>query len=212
MFGFAAKHRGIWPPLGDASIACRAMDEGCYDSAPSRGISAHCLAGPWMVTDALIPLMVCKQTTAGQRMAIWRRGRPKELLHRSDQSSQYTSEPFQRLMADNGVTCSMRRSGNLRDRAMVAPPVRETLARAAMESVFSSLRIERVKRKVYCTRDHARADIFDDIERFCNPTRCHSTIGYPSPIQYDERAMETQGAAHETGSNFDSFFAPSRVK
>ena len=72
-----------------------------------------------------------------------------------------------------------------------------------MESVFSSLRIERVKRKVYCTRDHARADIFDDIERFCNPTRCHSTIGYPSPIQYDERAMETQGAAHETGSNSD---------
>ena len=46
-----------------------------------------------MVTDALI-------------MAIWRRGRPRELLHHSDQSSQYTSEPFQGLMADHGITCS----------------------------------------------------------------------------------------------------------
>lgn len=53
-----------------------------------------------MVTDALI-------------MAIWRRGRPQELLHHSDQGSQYTSEPFQRLMADHGITCSMSRSGNV---------------------------------------------------------------------------------------------------
>jgi putative transposase len=44
-----------------------------------------------LVTDALI-------------MAIWRRGKPDALLHHSDQGSQYTSEQFQRLMADNGVT------------------------------------------------------------------------------------------------------------
>lgn len=53
-----------------------------------------------LVTDALI-------------MAIWRRGRPQELLHHSNQGSQYTSEPFQRLMADHGITCSMSRSGNV---------------------------------------------------------------------------------------------------
>ena len=53
-----------------------------------------------MVPDALI-------------MAIWRRGRPREPLHHSDQGSQYTSEPFQRLMADHGSTCSMSRSGNV---------------------------------------------------------------------------------------------------
>ena len=71
-----------------------------------------------LVTDALI-------------MAIWRRGKPDALLHHSDQGSQYTSEQFQRLMADNGVTCSMSRSGNVWDNA-------------AMESFFSSLKTERI--------------------------------------------------------------------
>ena len=53
-----------------------------------------------LVTDALV-------------MAIWRRGKPRTLLHHSDRGSQYTSEQFQRLMADHGVTCSMSRSGNV---------------------------------------------------------------------------------------------------
>jgi putative transposase len=80
-------------------------------------------------------------------------------------------------MADNGVACSMSRSGNVWDNA-------------AMESFFSSLKSERVKRKVYRTRHQARADVFDYIERFYNPTRRHSTIGYLSPMQYEERAMK----------------------
>ena len=71
----------------------------------------------------------------------------------------------------------MSRSGNVRDNA-------------AAESFFSTLKIERVKRKVYRTCDQARADVFDYIERFYNPTRRHSTIGYLSPMQYEERAMK----------------------
>ncbi len=59
-----------------------------------------------LVTDALV-------------MAIWRSGRPQTLLHHSDQGSQYASEPFQRLMADHGITCSMRRSGNVWDNAAI---------------------------------------------------------------------------------------------
>ena len=42
-------------------------------------------------------------------MAIWRRGRPSELLHHSDQGSQYTAEDFQRLLADQGIGCGMSR-------------------------------------------------------------------------------------------------------
>ena len=117
-----------------------------------------------LVTDALI-------------MAIWRRGNPDSLLHHSDQGSQYTSKQFQSLMADHGITCSMSRSGNCWDNA-------------AMESFFSSLKIERCARKVYRTRDVARADVFDYIERFYNPKRRHSTLGYMSPVQYEEQAME----------------------
>ena len=105
-----------------------------------------------LVTDALV-------------MAIWRRGRPDALLHHSGQGSQYTSEQFRRLMEDNGVTCSMSRSGNVWDNA-------------AMESFFSTLKTERTDRKAYRSRNQARADVFDFIERFYNPKRRHSTIGY----------------------------------
>ena len=108
-------------------------------------------------------------------MAIWRRGKPDALLHHSDQGSQYSSEQFRSLMADNGVTCSMSRSGNVWDNA-------------AMESFFSSLKTERTARKTYRTRSQAKADIFDYIERFYNPVRRHSTLGYISPIEFERKA------------------------
>jgi putative transposase len=111
-------------------------------------------------------------------MAIWRRGKPDALLHHSDQGSQYTSEQFQRLIADNGVQCSMSRSGNVWDNA-------------AMESFFSSLKTERIGSKVYRTRESARADVLDCIERFYNTVRRHSTIGYLSPVEFEERAALT---------------------
>ena len=109
-------------------------------------------------------------------MAVWRRGKADALLHHSDQGSQYTSEQFQRLLADNGITCSMSRAGNVWDNS-------------AMESFFSSLKIERTNRKVYRTRDEARADVFDYIERFYNPRRRHSKLGYLSPMEFEARTM-----------------------
>jgi len=115
-----------------------------------------------LVTDALV-------------MAIWRRGRPRTVLHHSDQGSQYTSEPFQRLLADQGLSCSMSRSGNVWDNA-------------AMESFFSSLKTERTARTLYHTRDQAKADVFDYIERFYNPRRRHSALGYLSPMEFERQA------------------------
>ncbi len=109
-------------------------------------------------------------------MALWRRGRPHQLLHHSDQGSQYTSEDFQRLLREQGITCSMSRRGDCWDNA-------------AMESFFSTLKRERVSAKQYRTRDEARADIFDYIERFYNPRRRHSTIGYVSPVEYEKRQL-----------------------
>lgn len=126
------------------------------------------------VTDALI-------------MAIWRRGKPDALLHHSDQGSQYTSQQFQRLMADHGITCSMSRSGNVWDNA-------------AMESFFSSLKTERTTRKVYRTRDDAKADVFDYIERFYNPKRRHSTMGYISPMEFENKVGSAELGVRKTGS------------
>jgi putative transposase len=112
-------------------------------------------------------------------MALWRRGRPKELMHHSDQGSQYAAEDFQRLLAHHGIACSMSRKGDCWDNA-------------AMESFFASLKKERIYTKPrYRTRDDARADIFDYIERFYNPRRRHSTLGQVSPTEF-ERQFLTQ--------------------
>ena len=124
---------------------------------------------------SMTPNMTAQLVTDALIMAIWRRGKPDALLHHSDQGSQYTSEQFQRLMADNGVTCSMSRSGNVWDNA-------------AMESFFSSLKTERIGKKVYRSRAQAKADVFDYIECFYNPTRRHSTLGYLSPIDFEREA------------------------
>lgn len=112
-----------------------------------------------LVTDALL-------------MAVWRRGPSGAMLHHSDQGSQYTSETFQRLLAELGIACSMSRAGNVWDNAV-------------MESFFSTLKIERCHRQPYLTRDAARADIFDYIERFYNLTRRHSALSNQSPIDFE---------------------------
>lgn len=70
----------------------------------------------------------------------------------------------------------MSRSGNVWDNA-------------AMESFFSSPKTERLARKVYRTRDDAKAVVFDYIERFYNPKRRHSTIGYLSPVEFENATM-----------------------
>lgn len=57
---------------------------------------------------------------------------------------------------------------------------------SAMESFFSSMKTERTARKVYRSREQARADVFDYIERFYNPMRWHSTLGYFSPVQFEQ--------------------------
>jgi putative transposase len=78
--------------------------------------------------------------------AIWRRGRPMAVLHHSDRGSQYGSEAFQRRLADQGIVSSISRTGHIQDNA-------------AVESFFSSMKTERVSRKIYRTRDEARADV-----------------------------------------------------
>ncbi len=123
------------------------------------GWSMHATMTTQLVTDALL-------------MAIWRRGATDALLHHSDQGSQYTSEAFRRLLEGLGVTCSMSRAGNVWDNSV-------------MESFFSTLKTERTNRRHYATRNAARADVFDYIERFYNPIRRHSTLGNISPAAFE---------------------------
>jgi putative transposase len=189
------RRRRLPPDLGErqaTAVAANVLDRSFEAPAPNRKWIADFTyvwtAEGWLYVAAVIDLfsrrvvgwsmsatMTAQFVTDALMMAIWRRGKPDALLHHSDRGSQYASDQFRRLMADHGVVCSMSRSGNVWDNA-------------AMESFFSSLKTERTARKIYRTRDDAKADVFDYIERFYNPKRRHSTIGYLSPMEFERKA------------------------
>ena len=189
------RRRRLPPDLGErqaSAVAPNVLDRSFDAPAPNRKWIADFTyvwtAEGWLYVAAVVDLfsrrvvgwsmqtaMTAQLVTDALVMAIWRRGKPDALVHHSDRGSQYTSEQFQRLMTDHGVICSMSRSGNVWDNA-------------AMESFFSSLKTERTARKIYRSRNEAKADVFDYIERFYNPKRRHSTIGYMSPMEFERQA------------------------
>lgn len=109
-------------------------------------------------------------------MAVWR-GRPvNRVVVHSDQGSQYGSDDWIRFCRDNNLEPSMSCRANCWDNAVV-------------ESFFSSLKKERVRKRIYKTRDLARADIFDYIEVFYNRKWRHSHLGGVSPEQFEQTSF-----------------------
>jgi len=81
-------------------------------------------------------------------MAVWRRKPDSEVIVHSDQGSQYGSDDWRRFCRASNLAPSMSRRGNCWDNAVA-------------ESFFSSRKKERIRKRIYKTRDLARADIFD---------------------------------------------------
>lgn len=106
-------------------------------------------------------------------MAVWRRRPKTPVMIHSDQGSQFGSDDFNRWCKDNRLVPSMSRRGNCWDNAVA-------------ESFFSSLKKERVKRRIYATRDDARSDVFDYIEGFYNRVRRHSHLDQLSPMDFEQ--------------------------
>jgi putative transposase len=108
-------------------------------------------------------------------MAVWRRKPTSRVVVHSDQGSQYGSDDFKRFCQAHNLEPSMSRRANCWDNAVA-------------ESFFSSLKKERIRKRIYKTRDLARADIFDYIEVFYNRTRRHSHLGGISPEAFESAA------------------------
>lgn len=97
------------------------------------------------------------------------------LVAHSDRGVQYASEHYQTLLSKHGLTCSMSRKGNCWDNA-------------PMESFFATLKKELVHHERYPTRGQARQSLFEYIEVFYNRVRRHSSLGYLSPLQFEQAA------------------------
>jgi putative transposase len=108
-------------------------------------------------------------------MALQQR-RPTDVIHHSDQGSQYTSITFGNRCREAGVRPSMGSVGDAYDNAMA-------------ESFFATLECELLDRRCFQTHAEARTALFTFIEGWYNPRRRHSALGYLSPVDYERRAQ-----------------------
>ncbi|HEV2149431.1 MAG TPA: IS3 family transposase [Longimicrobiaceae bacterium] len=115
-------------------------------------------------------------------MALWRRKPGPGLLHHSDRGVQYASTPYQEILAQHGISCSMSRKGDCWDNAVA-------------ESFFATLEWELIEDSDWHTREEARRAIFDYIEAWYNRQRLHSSLGYKSPAEYEDQLALTPRVA-----------------
>jgi putative transposase len=106
--------------------------------------------------------------------AVWKRKPGPGVLVHSDQGCQFTSDDWQSFLKEHRMVPSMSRRGNCHDNAVA-------------ESFFSALKKERIKRRIYPTRQTATSDVFDYIEMFYNPVRRHGSAGDLSPVEFERR-------------------------
>ena len=111
---------------------------------------------------------------AALKMALEQRRITGSLIHHSDRGSQYTDHQYQQLLKDHQIRQSLSASGNCYDNAM-------------MESFFATLKTECANR-IYDTINEARAELFYYIEGWYNRQRRHSSLGFVSPMQFEEAA------------------------
>ena len=141
----------------------------------------------WLVLAAVLDLHVRRcvgmamgtrvsSTLAGQALgqAILTRRPAPGLIHHSDRGGEYVATSYQNLLKDHRMIPSMSRTANCWDNA-------------PMESFFATLKKELVYNTVYYTRKEAELSVFHYIEGFYNTKRRHSSIGYLSPLEYEQK-------------------------
>ena len=108
-------------------------------------------------------------------MALKSRKPASGAIHHSDRGSQYCSKTYRAKLQANGLTASMSRRANCYDNSVV-------------ESFFHTIKTEHVYFRSFQTKEEAKSSVFEFIEVFYNRQRLHSTLGYISPVVYEERA------------------------
>lgn len=106
-------------------------------------------------------------------MALKLRKLNQNILHHSDQGAEYSNKDYRKILEDNRIVLSMSRKANCYDNAVV-------------ESFFKTIKAELTRTRKFQTQDEAKSAIFEYIEVFYNRKRLHSTLGYISPVDYEQ--------------------------
>lgn len=145
-----------------------ATDEGWLYLAVVLDLYSRLVVG-WSMSERMTATLVCDAL----KMAVFRRHRPRNVIVHSDRGSQYCSREHRQLLNEHGLVCSMSKKGDCYDNA-------------AMESWNHSLKVEAIHGERFVTREQARIQVFDYIEIYYNRQRLHSTLGYLSPVEFEQ--------------------------
>jgi transposase InsO family protein len=153
-----------------ADISYIPTEEGWLYLATEMDLFSHRIVG-WSLSGRLTRELAL----SALEMAVGLRRPGPGLMHHSDQGVQYACGDFQRLLARHQLVPSMSRRGNPYDNAVA-------------ESFFRTLKVELIYRRRFRTRAEAKAAIVEYIELFYNRRRLHSSLGYLSPVEYEEKS------------------------
>ena len=126
----------------------------------------------WAVAERMTTQLVCEAL----QMALWRRKHPKNVIIHSDRGSQYCSKEYQKMLKEHHLISSMSKRGDCYDNAL-------------MESWNHSFKVEAIHGERFATRAIAKAQIFEYIEVYYNRKRLHSSLGYCSPMKFEEQLV-----------------------
>jgi putative transposase len=141
------------------------LEEGWLYLAAEMDLCSKRIAG-WKLEDSLAAPLVVE--TFRRAVSSW----SAPALHHSDRGVQYAAQDFRQILKSYDVTPSMSRKANCYDNA-------------AMESFFATLKTECFQNRIPKNRAQAQAMLFDYIETFYNPKRLHSSLGYRSPLEFE---------------------------
>jgi putative transposase len=127
----------------------------------------------WAMRDTLD----AELATSALQMALGARRPLPGLIHHSDRGVQYACDAYRKLLDAYGIVQSMSRKGNCWDNAVA-------------ESFFATVELELIIKHDWATRDDARRAIFQYIEAWYNRRRRHSTLGYRSPVMYEQEVLD----------------------
>ena len=169
-FAVATRPDQVWV----ADITYLATGEGWLYLAAVLDLCSRKVVG-WCVADHLRTELVAVALQRARRQR-----RPAAgLVHHSDRGVQYASDAYQALLQAHDALPSMSRRGNCYDNAV-------------MESFFGTLKTELTYHDSYATRKEAELALFEYLEGFYNTTRLHSSLGYQSPQQFEDRLLTTE--------------------